>query len=186
MSKRYGRIQKRKAAQLLAAEVRSKECFSALLVQEQRTNLGLRVANDELRVANDELRETVDLVAEILGPNFIGLPPNTREVDMIRPEYRHPIMRHLPDYSRMSRGEVCSAVIEHLTIYTRELSKTEAEEFNTFRNMIHFRYHTHQGDVAYGYAEEPGKRLSPAAFVKIHARDIAWQMAELMGRNRGK
>ena len=70
MSKRFGRQQKRKMREAIASAERGKEL--------------LKKRVDFVLSERAELRRTVDDVANILGAHFIGLEPETREIEHLQ------------------------------------------------------------------------------------------------------
>lgn len=156
MSKRFGRNQRRRMqAQIdtLKAEVLSQRRD---LCAQERTVL--------------EQNRAINLTREILGQYFAGLPPQVVETDEIRETFC------LPKPIRSSLQEEAAQLTADLVTLDTLRSHVELDEL---QQMMHVRFFTRHGHVAYGHSY----RAFHAMPVHETVRTLSEEMARMLANS---
>lgn len=173
MSKRFGRNQKR-AMRKQMAELENKVQHLRSITSKQRSEK--RVFISKLLKA----RRTLELVAEVLGPNFVGLEPPTIEVS------------HIPDYWNIPK-------LDTIRSYDWQLMDHVAQEINLietnrltivdrpFMEGVSIRLTTKEGDIAFGLSQELWHKLNDKTLGEVLHREISHILTKsLINRRNNK
>ena len=161
MAKRFGRNQKRK----MRLEIESQ---NSLLAKQARE---IKELNRNLSCADN----TIKLTAEILGEHFISLPVQNFRVKEIQNLYQYAIKPAHPERYLTSRHlEFCHKSLVYLETYQAEAS------IDKLRQLVHMRYFSQCGKVAYGLPKTVWDKLPAETLEKIIRTDIAQEMAHLL------
>lgn len=172
MSKRFGRNQKR------ALRLANNELAEMVARGKDREAELLRAMADN--------QHTVEMVAQILGENFAGLPPKTVVVDeihspMLMPNRAQRFMTTPPDLSR----HVTAAEYVHDQLML--LVRGDGARRSHLEMATHFRFETPAGALAYAMSDDAYRHMPDAWFLDILpkeiARDVAMEIVKI--RNRG-
>lgn len=157
MSSRYGRNQRRKHRDELAAAMKQNEHLEA----------NVRLLRETGRRNADAIRMT----AEVLGQHFMTLPDSPQMVDEIPESIR------LPKQMRF-RGYVADDIAEPLQ-YTLYLLETNGVELrlDDLQNAVRVTYTTPDGPFSYAMSRSAWDRLPPEALRELVAREIAHAIA---------
>ena len=162
MSKRFGRNQKRKLIadrDGLAAQLKHEAERVSLLQYSMRRNA-----------------DTVNLVAEILGPNFCGLPAQTIPVGHIPESYRVPARRRAPTMMDAMYSPEKPEAIEQ---YLLEVFPCQSEaEQQYVRDMVHFYFKTPSCHVVYALEGRVWREQRGPEFRRRLIEEIATSMAD--------
>ena len=161
MAKRFGRNQKRK----MRLEIESQ---NSLLAKQSRE---IKELNRNLSCADN----TIKLTAEILGEHFISLPVQNIRVKEIQSLYQYAMRSLTPEIHLRSRHlEFCHKSLVYLETHQAEAS------IDKLRQLVHMRYFSQCGKVAYGLSKNVWDRLPAETLEKIIRTDIAQEMAHLL------
>lgn len=164
MSKRFGRNQKR-AMRTKIAEFKSELDFE-------------RGQSRRLRDKVAETDRSIRRIAEILGENFIGLPPQYLEIrnpdEPTGISKRQSISVWAPD-SEVERAVVHSVINLQHSRFSGVLDK--------LRGDIHFRYRAPTGEVGYSISLESWQRMSSSMRYDTAVHEISRSMAEFLAAN---
>lgn len=165
MSRRFGRNQKR------AMQKSIEQLKSSLQMQEGLAR--------HMRERMSESDYTIRLVAEILGENFVGLPPEEISIeDSSQTVSVH--ARHGSDI-RMMRDE---DVMRGLQFSIHRLEKMQLSiQRDKMMGDIHFRYSTPSGDVGYTVSRSTWDSLPKSVRFEIAYHNIAKDMAHYLSRS---
>lgn len=170
MSKRFGRNQKRK----LLEQVKEAKAWG------HEANEGWKMANaliSRQRGIIDDQRNVIELVEEILGKNFIGLPPEEIEVAKNLDKIRFPASR------REARFRFDADVTMQVCETLLELEKSGMDGFiDRMSREVHFRWKSPEGECGYMVAPESWWALPPERRKEIAMTEVAHSMANYISR----
>lgn len=161
MSNRFGRNQKR------AMKLQIENASAALQMERGITRT--------MRQRLDEQASVIRLVADVLGPNFVGLPPEEMRVESGMQEIQV-IKRESMPVRAYSDDQVMRAV--HSSVLRLEMHALSAD-VDRLRGDIHFRYISRSGQVGYAISRETWASLPESARFEIAHREIARDMARV-------
>lgn len=167
MSKRFGRNQKR----AMRLQLQQKDN----LIEKQVESMQL--LKNDLSHAN----HVINLTADILGEYFVSLPVKTTEVEEIQERYQFCLKRphHEFNYDRVSmKMNMLEYTLDYLDTYQ---ASTYTDEL---RSMIHLRYRSINGEVAYGFTDKAWTMLSEHHLVPLKTKFIAEEMAKHLTKER--
>lgn len=162
MSKRFGRNQKRALRAQLA------ECRGQLRKSQETCQA--------LRQQMSENEQCVRDVGQILGKHFAGLPPQ-----FVRAMNIHPDM-YLPACGASTDDPQVRSVRYHLML----LTKYQGARRDELSEMLHCRFITPAGDMAYGINEEAFRRMPSEVLQSRLCNEIAAEMAVAVVERRNQ
>lgn len=167
MGKRFGRNQKR----AMRLQLQQKDDLIAKKVES------MRLLKNELGHAN----HVINLTADILGEHFVSLPVKTTEVEEIQERYQYCLKRphHEFNYDNAAmKMNMLEYTLDYLDTYQASAYTDE------LRSMIHMRYKSINGKVAYGLTDKAWTMLSEHHLVPLKTKFIAEEMAKLLVKER--
>lgn len=169
MSKRFGRNQKRAMRNKIQNQEKLLEHHIEIISS----------LNGDVRQAN----EIINLTADILGEHFASLPVKTVEVKEIQDRYQYAIERPVNMFGRNWQQPV-RGFVSHLLGYIE--THQGVVYVDELRPLIHMRYKSLSGDVAYGLSDEAWRFLSEDQLIKLIKEKISVEMATHLVRQRKK
>lgn len=168
MGKRFGRNQKR----AMREHIRLAE-----LVISSRDKTVYQLEMD-LKQANSVVNRT----AEVLGSHFVSLPVKTLEVEEIVGRFQHEVFdRNSIFLGTQSNTHVRSTVMQAIEYI--EVFRASAQ-IDELQRMIHMRYESISGAVAYGLSQKVWLMLPDKQKIELIKNDIAHSMAKHLVENR--
>lgn len=167
MGKRFGRNQK----QAMREHIRLAEL---VIASRDKTISRLEI---DLKEANIIVNRT----AEVLGQHFVSLPVKTLEVEEIIGRFHHEVFNR----NSIFLGTQSNTHVRSLALYAVEYIDTHkaSAQIDELQRMIHMRYQSISGDVAYGLSQKAWLRLSDNQKINLIKNDIAYSMAKHLVEN---
>lgn len=169
MSRRFGRQRQKK---LLAQ-------LSQIESQRDKAQQSAKDFRVDLEYANQIIQRT----ANVLGEYFVSLPVKTTEVEEIQRRYQLDLNRPRHEFNYAHAGmnaplRMLSFTLDYLDTYQASIHTDE------LRRLVHMRYQSINGQVAYGFTDAAWTMLSEHVLVPLKTKFIAEEMAKLLVKER--